>query len=80
MTFAIEHTNLIVENGDVIVAEIRGDINACGNLAYAERIVKAVNAHEEAIELLTAVTQSDGKVSDLLWNQIQAALKKWGEA
>lgn len=76
MTFAIEHTNLIVENGDVIVAEIRGDINACGNLAYAERIVKAVNAHSEALDLLSAVTQSDGRVSDVLWNQIVAFLRK----
>lgn len=48
--------------------------------------VAKCEAHEhtakisEALDLLSAVTQSDGKVNDLLWNQIQAALKKWGES
>lgn len=37
-----------------------------------------VGINSEALDLLSAVTQSDGKVDDLLWNQIQAFLRKVG--
>lgn len=45
----------------------------------ADILVARINACDEAIDLLKAVIE-DGKVSDVLWNHIQAALKKWGEA
>lgn len=44
----------------------------------ARFIARAANAHSEAIDLLSAVTQSDGRVTDLLFNQILAFLRKVG--
>ncbi|CAN7498123.1 hypothetical protein LJR231_003501 [Phyllobacterium sp. LjRoot231] len=48
------------------------------NRDLAEHLLRAGQNHDEALDLLSAVTQSDGKVSDLLFNQILAFLRKVG--